>query len=203
MEQMRFGNKWRRWIKCCLSSSRALVLVNSSPTDEFPISRGVRQGDLLSPFLVILAMEGLNIAIKSACESSLFHGVKLPRDWPFISHMLYTNDAIFAGDWNCESIKNLSRILKCFHIYCDLKVNFFKSLIFRVGTSNAKLCETARVLGCLEGSFPYTFLGVPVVSNMSLKKSGSRFLIDFTLSYRDGKPNHHHLGVVLHSPNMF
>ncbi|GJZ09996.1 RNA-directed DNA polymerase, eukaryota, reverse transcriptase zinc-binding domain protein [Tanacetum coccineum] len=45
-----FSSKWRSWIRACLSSSRASVLVNGSPTWEFPIKRGLRKGDLLSPF---------------------------------------------------------------------------------------------------------------------------------------------------------
>lgn len=61
MEQMQFGGKWRRWIMGCLFSSRSSVLVNGSPTVEFPISKGVKQGDPISPFLFILAMEVLNM----------------------------------------------------------------------------------------------------------------------------------------------
>lgn len=83
---------------CCLSSSRASVLVNRAPTDDFLITRGVRQGDPLSPFLFILAMEGLNIAIKSACEKSILRGINLPRSGPSISHLFYANDAIFMGE---------------------------------------------------------------------------------------------------------
>ncbi|GJX36969.1 hypothetical protein Tco_0250272, partial [Tanacetum coccineum] len=47
------------WNKGCLHSARSLVLVNGSPTDEFELHRGLRQGDSLSPFLFILAMEEL------------------------------------------------------------------------------------------------------------------------------------------------
>nr|GEV07737.1 putative RNA-directed DNA polymerase, eukaryota, reverse transcriptase zinc-binding domain protein [Tanacetum cinerariifolium] len=50
MEQLVFGNKWRMWIVGCLKNSRASILVNGSPTSEFELSKGLRQGDHMSPF---------------------------------------------------------------------------------------------------------------------------------------------------------
>ncbi|PNX83583.1 ribonuclease H, partial [Trifolium pratense] len=52
----------------------ASVLVNCSPTDEFPLERGLRQGDPLSPFLFLLAAEGLNVWMKVMVERNLFMG---------------------------------------------------------------------------------------------------------------------------------
>lgn len=87
MDQMGFGHKWRMWIYGCLSSARASVLVNGAPTEEFSITRGVRQGDPLSPFLFILAMEGLHVAIQDASEKSLILGIKLPQGGPSVSDL--------------------------------------------------------------------------------------------------------------------
>ncbi|KAL4578043.1 hypothetical protein LXL04_014158 [Taraxacum kok-saghyz] len=155
-EQMGYGDKWRMWIRGCLGSARASVLVNGSPTREFKMEKGVRQGDPLSPFLLILAMEGLNVAMESVCDKGVFKGFKVPRENFTVSHIFYADDALFIGEWNEQNIKNLARILRCFHVASGLKVNFNKS--------------RATPLGCEPSSLPFTYLGVPVGANMNLKK---------------------------------
>ncbi|GKD41675.1 cysteine-rich receptor-like protein kinase, partial [Tanacetum coccineum] len=65
MKKMGFGNKWCKWVDSCLRSTSISILVNGSPTREFYMERRVRQGDPLSPFLFILATEGLNALTKA------------------------------------------------------------------------------------------------------------------------------------------
>jgi len=55
MLKMWFLTLWRKWIKECVGTATTLVLVNGSPTDEFSLGGGSRQGDSLSPFLFLLA----------------------------------------------------------------------------------------------------------------------------------------------------
>ncbi|MCI47414.1 RNA-directed DNA polymerase (Reverse transcriptase), partial [Trifolium medium] len=40
------------------------VLVNGSPTADFKVEKGLRQGDPLSPFLFLIAAEGLTCMVK-------------------------------------------------------------------------------------------------------------------------------------------
>jgi hypothetical protein len=58
----------------CISSASASILVNGSPTNEFKFERGLRQGDPLSPFLFLLAAEGLNVMMKASVDAGLFRG---------------------------------------------------------------------------------------------------------------------------------
>nr|GEW44049.1 cysteine-rich receptor-like protein kinase [Tanacetum cinerariifolium] len=77
MQQMGFGRKWCVWIRACLGSATSSVLVNRSPTKEFALERGIRQGDPLSPFLFLIVAESLNVAMQEVIQGGLFDGVKV------------------------------------------------------------------------------------------------------------------------------
>ncbi|XP_071728879.1 uncharacterized protein [Rutidosis leptorrhynchoides] len=153
MEKIGFGSKWRMWIMTCLKSASVSVLINGSPTEEFSLERGVRQGDPLSPFLFILAAEGLNLLIKEAVTCNLFKGVEIGDNRVPISHLQYADDTIFFGIWDLENIRNLMKLLKCFERTSGLKT---------------EVESVARIFGCNVGEFPFTYLGLPIGANMSV-----------------------------------
>nr|KAJ0224075.1 hypothetical protein LSAT_V11C200069590 [Lactuca sativa] len=168
--QLGFGEKWRRWIQSCLKTPTLSVLVNGSPTKEFGMGRGIRQGDPLSPFLFLIAMEGLHIVMEEACAKGIFKGMQVPNSEVRISHLLYADDALFVGEWSDENIKNLARILRCFHVSSGLKVNFNKSRIFGIGVDRQEVSRLVEPLGCKPSDFPFTYLGVPIGANMKYKR---------------------------------
>lgn len=115
------------------------MIINGSPASEFKISKGVRQGDPLSQFLFIIVMEGLNVALEAAKDNGLFKGVQIPNGVPTLSHLFYSDDLIFVGEWSRSNLKTLARILRCFHISSCLKVKFHKSRVFGIGALMVKL----------------------------------------------------------------
>lgn len=64
------------------------------------MTRGLRKGDPISPFLFIIAMEALNIALKSSGSEGLVKGIRLPTSGPVVSHVLYADDALLMGEWS-------------------------------------------------------------------------------------------------------
>ncbi|KAL4582537.1 hypothetical protein LXL04_007088 [Taraxacum kok-saghyz] len=179
MDQMDFSCKWRRWIKGCLSSGRASILINGSATKEFDFKMGVRQGDPLAPFLFILAMEGLSLTMREACEQHSFHEISLPNGGPTLSHLMYADDVTFIGEWSEMNLINLNRILRCFYLASGLKVNLNKSRVFGVGVEDAEIANLAGILNCESGTFPFTYLGLPLGANMRIFKHWNPILEKF------------------------
>ncbi|MCI07590.1 LINE-1 reverse transcriptase like, partial [Trifolium medium] len=74
--RMGFAEGWRRWIRACVFQSSMSVLVNGSPTADFCVGKGLRQGDPLSPFLFLIVAEGLSGLMSKAVDNKRFHGYK-------------------------------------------------------------------------------------------------------------------------------
>ncbi|GJW52934.1 RNA-directed DNA polymerase, eukaryota, reverse transcriptase zinc-binding domain protein [Tanacetum coccineum] len=150
LDKLGFGIRWRNWIKNGLMSARTSILINGNPSSEFSLKRGLRQGDPLSPFLFIIAMEGLHMALNDGIAANMFHGVKIGSNI-HLSHLFYADDVIILSEWNQSDMENIIRILNVFYIASGLKINIHKSNVFGVGVSSSEIVSMADCTGCEAG----------------------------------------------------
>ena len=73
---MGFGEKWIGWISWCISTATFSVLINGTPAGFFNSSRGLRQGDPLSPYLFVIGMEALSRLIFRAVRGGIFQATR-------------------------------------------------------------------------------------------------------------------------------
>lgn len=144
---------------------RASVLVNGSPTDEFQIHRGLRQGDTLSPFLFILVMEGLHIALMRAQMANVLRGVTISGIG--ISHLMYADDVMRVSELDPENVNYLIFILRCFYMASGLKINLQKSKSIGIGVSYSEVFTVADRIGCDAAVLLFIHLGVPIGQTMT------------------------------------
>ncbi|KAJ9555268.1 hypothetical protein OSB04_009882 [Centaurea solstitialis] len=166
LKKMGFGAKWVSWIEACLKSSSVSVLVNGSPTKEFPMKRGLRQGDPLAPFLFLIIAEGLHILMDNAEKKVVFEGIKVGKLECSVSHLQYADDVIFFGKWKAANFRNLLNILECFHELSGLKINVRKSKLYGIGVAEEEVRSWALSAGCGFGKLPFMYLGLPVGASM-------------------------------------
>lgn len=96
MDRMGFNSLWVKWMKACVCTNFMSVLVNGSPTQDFSVQKGLRQGDPLSPFLFLIVAEGLAGLMKRAVGIGSFSGYKVDESHEF-SIVQFADDTIFVG----------------------------------------------------------------------------------------------------------
>ncbi len=85
-------------------------MVNGSPSGFFGSSRGLRQGDPLSPLLFLLIMEVLSQLLRRTEEAGLIHGFKAGKELVSglsISHLLFVDDTIVFCDVDPDQLSHL------------------------------------------------------------------------------------------------
>ncbi|GJX21587.1 RNA-directed DNA polymerase, eukaryota, reverse transcriptase zinc-binding domain protein [Tanacetum coccineum] len=161
-----FGLKWHNWIQGCLNSAMGSILVNGSPTSKFKFSKGLKQGDPLSPFLFILIMESLHLSFNNMVNVGLYNGIQIDESLN-LSHLFYADDVIFVGKWNSSNLSTIVNVLKWFYLASGLKINLNKSKLMGIGISHDVVASAAKSIGCSILHTPFNYLGVKVGGIMS------------------------------------
>jgi hypothetical protein len=77
MEKLGFHSKWVQWIMTCVTSVHYIVCFNGTSLCPFTPSRGLRQGDPLSPYLFLLVADCLSVLMKHKESSGMLDGVRV------------------------------------------------------------------------------------------------------------------------------
>jgi len=159
-----FDHIWVRWVMALVTSSNFSILVNGSPSEIFNPSRGLRQGDSLSPFIFIILMEGLGRAIKQAQYSGKIKGLKLTDNGQALTHQQFVDDTMLQGLPTVQEASNYKRILNIFSSASGMEVNLAKSNFFFFNTNIAIQKNISIILGFQRDSLPSKYLGVPLMT---------------------------------------
>ena len=165
LRRMGFDEKWVGWMKACVCGGSMSVLVNRSPTEEINIHKGLKQGDLLAPFLFLIVAEGFGGLMRNAINLHLFEGFRFREDGLVISHLQYADDTLCIGKPSVENLWTLKALLRRFEMVSGLKVNFFKSCLIGVNVPSEFMDIASSFLNCTRGSLPFKYLGLPVREN--------------------------------------
>lgn len=127
----------------------------------FHSTRGLRQGDPLSPLLLVIVMEALNRMTSALVNNGFVDGfsIRTPdRGIINISH-LFADDTLIFCEADQNQIRALKALLLCLEAASRLKVNFDKSeMVPNGGVLNLR----QLALGCKIASLPMTYLGLPL-----------------------------------------
>lgn len=89
MDKMGFASQFIDLILLCVFFVWYFIVANGQVMGPCIPERGLREGDLLSPYLFILCAEGLSALIADRVRRGLLHGCKVTRFAPTISHLFF------------------------------------------------------------------------------------------------------------------
>jgi hypothetical protein len=168
-----FGERWCSWIAHCISSVRFSVLVNGTPAGFFGSSRGLRQGDPLSPLLFVIVMQAFSKLFSVTVQRGFLSGFSVGSSSNGvinISHLLFADDALVFCGASPEHLLYLRMFLLSFEAVSGLKINLDKSVLVPVGLVD-NMDELAGILGCGVSSLLLKYLGLPLGAPFKNKSS--------------------------------
>ncbi|CAA7019711.1 unnamed protein product [Microthlaspi erraticum] len=124
------SESWVRWIMQCVTGPSMNLLWNGEKIEPFKPSRGLRQGDPISPYLFVLCMERLCHLISRATAEKKWKPIKLSRGGPELSHICFADDLIFFAEASVAQVRVIRNILETFCVASGQKVSLEKSKIF-------------------------------------------------------------------------
>ena len=121
LECFYFGHDFIHWVKVFYQNIRSCVINNGTVSDYFNLERGVRQGDPLSPYLFILAVETLAISIRS---NVLIKGIIIDNEETKLLQYADDTTAVLS---DINSAQTLFDSVVVFEYLSGLKVNGSKT----------------------------------------------------------------------------
>jgi len=144
-------------------NSKSIYFSEWLPTDEFPLERGLRQGDPLSHFLFLFAAEGFNVLTNAVVGAHLFTGYGVGKgDEVRLTYLQFADDTLIIGEKSWLNVRTMRSVLLLFEELSGLKVNFNKSMLTGENISASWLSAAAVLMNCRRGIIPFVYLGLPI-----------------------------------------
>lgn len=114
MHKLGFHEKFVQLVMKCVTTPSFSILINGSPTGRIIPSRGLRQGDPISPYLFLLCTEGLICLLNEAERNRQVTGIQVSRGAPRLNHLLFADDSLIFCEANEETTSQLQSLLNIY-----------------------------------------------------------------------------------------
>ena len=175
MRKMGFHEKWISLIMMCVNMVSFSVLINNEPKGKIIPTKGLHQGDPISPYLFILCAEGLSAMLKREERVGHIKGVAVSRGAPRISHLLFADDSIVFCRATVEECGRVIKVLEDYERDFGQKLNKEKtSFFFSKNTNREVQKQIKEKFGAQIVQHHEKYLGLPPLVGKSIRKAFNR-----------------------------
>ena len=130
LKTMGFSDKWLKWISQCVTTVTYSILINGCPTQTFTPTRGLRQGDPLSPYLFLLCANIFSCALAKQEHTNKLTGLKIGGSSPPLTHLFFADDSFLFFKNNTKSLISIQSTLNWYYTLSGQTINLDKSELY-------------------------------------------------------------------------
>ena len=120
---------FEQWVALAMETVQTApysFLINGEPRGYITPTRGIKQGDPLSPYQFLLCAEGLSSLLRQVTTSGQLHGIPSCRGGVQISHLLFVNYSLLFCEATSDDCQKLLSILGAYEAAKGQAVNRHK-----------------------------------------------------------------------------
>ncbi|KAL0314933.1 UNVERIFIED_CONTAM: putative mitochondrial protein [Sesamum angustifolium] len=164
LSRLGFQSRLVSLIMLLVSTVSFSFILSGENIGEVAPHRGLRQGDPLSPYLFLFCSEALSGLFREAENSNSVKGVKIARNAPCISHLLFADDTLVFCEASLSAMQEVSRLLSKYEAASGQKVNLEKSsMVLSRNVEQFDRVLFAEALGIKVIEKHEKYLGLPAV----------------------------------------
>ncbi|XP_026443633.1 uncharacterized protein LOC113343717 [Papaver somniferum] len=184
--QYGFSENWCSWILNILHSARISVMINGSPEGFFSITRGLRQGDPLSPLIFVLIEDILSRNLSKLFARRSMHTM-VSKKGGAPTHLLFADDILIFCRGNLLSLQNLMYMLGMYQRASGQSVNRTKRKLYYGGGHGSRATAISNYLGMGRALFPDMYLGIQSKPGMCAAFIFHKWWRRLWISWPDGR----------------
>ena len=177
LDLLGFPPIFRHWIGACITSPKFSINVNGELAGFFSSSRGLRQGDPLSPYLFVIAMDALDMILKKNISLAGDFNYHWRCEATRTTHICFADYLLLFCGGSPQAAYIVKNSLDAFFYCSGMEANCSKSVILVAGENTSFKNRVLDIFGYPLGSLPLKHLGVPLISS-SLSSVDCKGLID-------------------------
>lgn len=124
-----FPKQFIRYIMTCITTVTYGININGTMTGNIKTTRGLRQGDPLSPYIFIICAEILSTNLGKLEMQGKLEGLKMSKRGPAILHLMYADDLLITCKAKLDTHITLLLILQKYSASAGQEINKAKSTV--------------------------------------------------------------------------
>lgn len=146
IRKLGFVKRWISLIMMCVTIVTYSILINREAKGRISPSRGLGQGNPISPYLFLLCSKGLSTMLKKEETEGRIRGVSVCHGSPQVSHLLFANDSIIFCEASMREGQRVMKVLADYEQESGQKLNKEKTSLFFSRNTNRDSQEKIKEL---------------------------------------------------------